>query len=461
MKHMLCWAVACACLLAGSGLHQPAWAGARDRVERQSTGSPRVFVPAAAAPVGASAAILDGLDYTALVPPGERLRVIEDEPYVYTLADAGPGRARNAEAVSAISLVSGRADGGAYEVRIIIRLSDDASQHPALIESFDRAADSAYHQSLITSEARGKAAYSLNEVRSPLGLTNPRDKYNHQREYLAYTAAVINPVGQDTAELATPYRFVNGQLKFIRKTKSGLALVTLEFTAREYPHSLTLTENLARAVVNRLDDSLRYRERLQYLSYQPEFEPALPYFEGEPIDQRTADLAEQPGEGCGCEALPITGDVCPACGADVPHGAAAPQTGTPVLELLGPQVYHAQCAQTLKAAVPFPPGAKFYNKFVQRYNLVRQRAALSTPGNCARCQSAAKAVCAACPVTPGQPAPETATPSTEAGGLPPELLSRLEMVRDLSARVLAAEGLSAAEEPVTLDGGATGVSSAH
>jgi hypothetical protein len=460
---MLYLAAVCACLLAWPGLYQPACAAGRSRVERQPTTAPRVLVPAAAAPTVSLAAILSGLDYTALAPPGERLRVIEDEPYSYTIADLGPGKPQNAETVSALNLVSHRTDGGSYEARITIRFADAVSQQPALVESFDVAANSAYNQSLSMIEERGETAYSLHEVRSPLGLTNPRDKYNGHREYLAYTAAIINPINIDTTELATPYRFINGQMKFIRKTKHGLALVTIEFTAREYPHSLTLSENLARAVVNRLDDSLRFRERLQYLAYQPEFEPALPYFDGEPIDPRTADLAEQPGEGCGREALPITGDVCPACGADAAHGVASPHSAPPVLELLGPQIYKAQCSAALQAATPFPAKLRSYNKFVKRYNLQRQRAAMSIPGNCTRCLGAAKAVCAACPVTPGQPGMDGALqpPSeTTPTGLPPALLSRLEVVRELSALVLdTTEPATPAPDP--LAGGATATNTAH
>lgn len=373
---------ALACLLAALVGSPVQAASSRSRTEKQPTASARGFIPSTAAPAGSGAPVLSGLDYTALAPPGERLRIIEDQPYTYTTARLRTESPQDEEAYTSIIIVSNRADGGSYEVRLGLRLATTEQQRVDLRYSFDLAAHSGYSAGLLAAEERGEVAYSLTEVRSPLGLVHPgRDSDSH-REYLAYTAAVLNPVGHDFSELPTPYRFVAGQLKVVRETPAGLALLTAEFTANDYAHSLTLTENLARSVINRLDPHMRVWDRLEYLAYYPEFEPALPYLDGEPIDPRTGDLAERPGEGCGREALPITGDVCPQC--EGPHDGATPYTSNGLVRLMGPDLYRVRCSQALAAALPFPGQPKCYFEFVQRFNKEMQQLAGGTcqSGNC-------------------------------------------------------------------------------
>ncbi len=469
---------ACACILAWAGLYQPALAGSRSRTERQATTPQRVFVPAAAAPAGSSAPVLSGLDLSAIAPAGERLRIIEDEPYVYVLGDRASAKPQEVEAATALSVTAHRADGGSFEARLAVRIAFSASQQQLLLASFDAAADSAYRESLTDDEQRGESAYSLNEVRSPLGLTHPLDKASPYREYLAYRAAVTNPFGITAENLpATPYRFVSGHLKYVRLLHDGLALVTIEFTARDYPHSLTLTENLARAVANRLDPKSSLGERLEYLAYQPEFEPALPFFEGEPIDPRTADLAEQPGEGCGLSALPANGNLYPECTDELPHTPASPQAAT-LLDVMGPSLYMPGGSRALESAAPFPANAECYNKFVQRYNMHRQRATQQAARNPQRCQAAAAAVyfpasastlgtasCAASELCTGSAQLQPAcgipvqTAAQVGGGLPPELLARLKLV---SAVAGAEQSESGDAEPVPdpLKGGVTAIKQA-
>ena len=459
-------------MVVGVGLTQPAAASKRSRTERITTAPALALVPAAAAPPGSSAQILSGLDFSAIAPLGERLRVIEDEPYIFALADNSAPKPSLLEAASALSLVSNREDGGTYEARLSVRIALAPPQQQTLLDSFDSAAHSDYRASLITDELREGTTYSLHEVRSPLGLTHPLDKASRHREYLAYTAALVNPIGIGIDGLpATPYRSVNGRLKYIRLLRDGLALVTVEFTAHEYPHSLTLTENLARAVANRLDPKMSIGERLEYMAYQPEFEPARPFFVGEPIDPRTADLAEQPGEGCGHEALPANGSLCPACIDGLLHSPATPHAAT-LLDVIGPPAYMPGGSQVIDAGAPFPTNAKCYRKFVLRYDLARKLAKRESRRTPQRCQAAGDALCgcnlakasgaatASLPPTADQPTEELQLDSAPTGhglehtpGLPPELLARLK----LASQSVDFVGTGAADKSTTSDPLADGV----
>jgi hypothetical protein len=79
-------------------------------------------------------------------------------------------------------------------------------------------------------------------------------------------------------------------------------------------------------VLNRLNPRGDRRQRLDYLTYYPEFElPGLDgLLAGKKLDPRTADLAEQPGEGVGIDPKPIQGDLCPQPLGDGPAWPAAP-----------------------------------------------------------------------------------------------------------------------------------------
>jgi len=187
--------------------------------------------------------------------------------------------------------------------------------------AFDTAAHYAYLRALTAGEQRGESVYALSEVRSPLGLTDPRDKDNARREYLAYRAAIISPLGWQcgaieaeatvvedgrvngnvvalAAELATPptpYRFTEGELRVLRRDGHQHYMLTISFSAQDFPRTLTLTENLARRVLNEVL-AAKPKSQLKYLPYGPEYCCFLPYYEGEVPDPRVADLAEQPDD---------------------------------------------------------------------------------------------------------------------------------------------------------------------
>ncbi|MBN2083198.1 hypothetical protein JW859_13450 [bacterium] len=377
-------------------------AGAGDRRQVVVTDKPLyTMLPSAAADAGLDSIVLSGLDYTAVAPPGVRVRVVEDEPYSYVNGNRQCVKPYLRHGLSRLTLYATSPAGGSYEARINLRQEPGLNGLNTLRLSFDTAASYIYTHSLLGEDQRGQVAYALEEIRSPLGLTDPDDRDNRHREYLRYSAAVINPlVWQEPVEEAPgdvlaqaapdavaepaaveegdaaiidsaasaesivvlaeslidsgsaippaddaaaaddapevpaadettaadgeaeeveprcPYQYVAGQLKVLRRANDSHYLLTIEITAEDFANSLTLTENLARCIINRLDAELAAERRLDYLAYYPEFEYAIPYFDGETPPAATADLAERPGEGCGLHATPITGDVCPACGTD-------------------------------------------------------------------------------------------------------------------------------------------------
>lgn len=340
--------VVCLAVLCAAGWLLPAgdcWAGARHKVVERTDKPPVSFLPSALAREELDAPVLSGLDYTAIAPPGTRLRIIEDEPYIYVRGNAGDRLADNHAGLSRITLLGSTPSGGSYEAQVSLRVVPGISCSNELRLAFDTAANYAYSHTLVTAEQRGDTAYALNEVRSPLGLTNPADRDNQYREYLVYSAAIANPqdwhaAGEQPESIdanrraaasadspadesipaesqqvipATPYLFVQGQLKVLRRIARAHCLLTIDITAQDFPHSLTLTENLARCIINRIDPASDPPQRLDYLVYYPEYEPFIPYFEGETAHPAAADLAERPAEGCGEVIQPITGDVCPQC----------------------------------------------------------------------------------------------------------------------------------------------------
>lgn len=252
-----------------------------------------------------------------MAPPGHLLRVVEDEPYIYAAGDSSRRSSRVDRAVSSLRLIGVLDDGGRYEARILLRQAGPSTSDQ-LLESFDQAAHSAYKHAAIQVETREHGLYRLSEVRSPLGLLGAeRGRQAVQREFLAYDAEVVNPLAaEDFANLSTPYRTLNGQLQVAWQSSAARQptfLLSIGFAAQNYPHSLTLSENIARCVLNRCHESLSQERRLNYLAYHPEFElPGLNLlWAGKNIDVQTADLAEQPGEGAGIDPLAIQGDLCP------------------------------------------------------------------------------------------------------------------------------------------------------
>ena len=128
--------------------------------------------------------------------------------------------------------------------------------------------------------------------------------------------------------------------------------MTINFETSHFANGLTLTENVARCIVNRLLNASEVEadNYLPYLAYYPEYEPfvAAP---GEARDARVADLAEQPGEGCGVAAQPITGDVCPQCAGQGPFWPAAPYGDAEHGATLGQAGAEAKCSHCLMPQV--------------------------------------------------------------------------------------------------------------
>lgn len=329
----------------------PVLAAQRHRTETRRTDPGGLLLPAAVAPAALAAPIISGLDYSAVAPPGVRLRVVEDEPYILALAGRQTGRMASGEGITRLVLVAHTlaVDGvplGSYTAQITLRLAGQPGYNGNLAQAFDAAAGAAYRRSILRLERREAVAYSIDEVRSPLGLTNPRDRANSWREYLAYTAEAINPDSAEGQVRLTPYQIVNGELRVLRLIEHRESMLCISFTAQEFPHSITLTENIARCILNRLVAARDLRLRLEYLAYYPEAEPAL-LRANEVLDARTADLAEQPGTGCGAGPLPIQGDACPGCSGEGPFWQARPYADTLYLHVLAAEVKQAVCSHCL------------------------------------------------------------------------------------------------------------------
>lgn len=338
---------AVAAILLLGALYLPATASGRRRTETRPAKPAVSFVPSSGAPEALDAPILSGLDFTAIAPPGERLRVVEDEPYILLQGYNKKGLLQLSQGMSKLTIHSNSLDGGRYEAKISLRYDPQKNDRNRLLLSFDTAAHYAYNSSLLFGESRGTTAYNLREIRSPLGLTDPRDKENLWREYLAYDAAVINPNSPVASGTATPYQYISGELKVVRRVEARYYLLSINFEAEQYAQALTLTENIARCIINRMQPEQDPAYRLAYAAYYPEFELARPYYEGEQIDPRTADLAERPGEGCGIGAAPISGDVCPECGEGGPFWPAAPFGDTEYGSQLGTPDILPQCSHCL------------------------------------------------------------------------------------------------------------------
>jgi hypothetical protein len=327
-----------------------AQAADRRRTEVRSTLPRQVLMPAASTPQALSAPILSGLDYSAVAPPGVRLRLIEDEPYTLAFAAPGAKSPQLSESLTRLTLhaETPAIDGiplGSYEAQISLRLAGRAGPNGALAQAFDAAAHAAYRRSLLRQEQRGAIVYGIDEIRSPLGLTDPKDSRNNWREYLAYSAAAINPNSDEGAARLTPYQYIRGELRVLRLVDKRECLLSISIEAREFPQALTLTENIARCIVNRLVAPKPW-QRLEYLAYYPEAERAA-LSADEVLDPRTADLAEQPGEGCGINPLPIQGDLCPDCAGQGPFWPARPYADAWYIHVLAAQVAQAVCSHCL------------------------------------------------------------------------------------------------------------------
>lgn len=332
-----------------------AWAS-RHRVELRPNLPRQTLQPAAAASHWADAPVLSGVDFSAVAPPDVRLRVIEDEPYVYALA--APGRPQ-AVAESLTSLVlradTPAVDGvplGWYEVRIALRMRHEKGVNGPLALAFDAAADDAYKRAALYKEQRGDVVYGIGEVRSPLGLTDDRDCTNRWREYLAYSATAVNPNSAEGQARRTPYQYLRGELRVLRLVEKRECLLTLEFEAAEFPQALTLTENIARCVLNHLLAPGKAEQALPYLAYYPESERAA-LAKDAVLDPRVADLAERPGEGCGVGAQDVQGASPQRCEGQGPFWPARPYADSLYIHVLGAQIADTACSHCqLQPATP-------------------------------------------------------------------------------------------------------------
>lgn len=389
-KHAI-WLVAVGLLLVMTGTGA---AAGRQRTEVRPAKPPVSFIPGAASPEALDAPVLSGLDYTAIAPPGMRIRVIEDEPYTYLRGSTGR-KLKDLEGASAISLRVDKGLASWYEARVSLRYHS-AKHNSPLTLSFDTAANYVYTHTLITDEIRGDIQYGIHEVRSPLGLTDPDDKMNVWREYLAYSAAVINPNHPDS-DSETPYQYTQGQLKVLRRAGARYCLLTIDFSATQFPYGLTLTENIARCVLNRIDRNLKPEKYLSYLAYYPEYEVAIPYYEGEIINGQVADLAERPGEGCGHEPQAITGDVCPDCGSEEegPFWPANPYADAANYHKLGESYSQVKCSHCLMRGEG--PYFMYLPEWDPRYKLfMKSYGKLFNCGTCGACKLKAKSPCGPC-----------------------------------------------------------------
>jgi len=293
------------------------WADGRRRVEERALTPELMLSPPASAPQALSAPVLSGLEFSAVAPPGVRIRIIENEPYSFLIARGGQGRTQAEEGLCVIVLLADlaatdEAPAGHYEAVVSLRMALTAPGARRLQSAFDMQAHCAYRQALLAHESRSESEYAIYEVRSPLGLTDQKDKSNRAREYLAYTARVTNPLGPGLLSEQTPYKDVDGELAAVRRAGKNVCLLSVRFKAADFPHALTLTENIARRVINQLEPQRAAERLLPYLEYYPEVVKDAPW-PGEARDPRTANLAERPTESCGEPPLPIQGELRLEC----------------------------------------------------------------------------------------------------------------------------------------------------
>jgi hypothetical protein len=290
-------------------------------VERPQHPDP-TLLPAAAAEEGLSALVLSSIDYARVAPPDVRLRVVEDEPYTY-LSGLRCSRVLSPRSgFSVIELRSALAGGGTYKARIALEWEPGGSKDLRVLRRFDSAAHETYLSSAEQVESRAGAMYGVNEVRSPIGIAILSNGRPGSREFLAYSAAVNNPLLTAPDALpAGPYDLTHGELMAVVETGRAYWLLSVEFEGRRYPDSLRLTENLARLVVCQLLTPLRLPTP-DLLPYGPEFELPGGDIAAYPVDPTTADLAEQPADGCAATARP-RGGYLPPC------EVAAPSPATP------------------------------------------------------------------------------------------------------------------------------------
>jgi hypothetical protein len=285
------------------------------RVEERRALQPLHELPAAVATWPQSAPLLSSLEYSAIAPPGAGLYPIEDEPYLQLQGSYHKGLAYPGHALTSIHLVSHIEGGGSYEAVVSLRGNPQKGDANPLRYSFDLSAASMVRRAQLFPEQRLADNYLLTELRSPLGLTDPRDKENRGREYLGYQAELINPLTLPLPPGSAQYTRLAGELRLVRVVKGVHYLLTVEFNAVDYPWALNLTRNIAGLVLEQyylceqgscLPSPLVYGAEWYWPSADAEQLGLL--------DSRSADLLEQPDSRIRPERFPAgnpTGVILP------------------------------------------------------------------------------------------------------------------------------------------------------
>ncbi|MCB1221978.1 MAG: hypothetical protein H7A35_15700 [Planctomycetales bacterium] len=244
------------------------------------------------------APVLSGLEWSTIAPPGMLLHPVEDEPYIYNQGAWHKGLPYPGHGLSSIQLMSHDPAGGSFQAVASLRMSPVKGDANPLRLSFDESAAYMARRSQIAREQRTDSGYSVTEMRSPLGLTDPRDKENCSREYIGYSAVLPSPLMHPTVEGDPVYSSVSGELRVLRVIDGSHYLLTVEFAARDYPFAIALTKNIACMVLEQFvacEPDMCLPQYEPYIAewYWPVADSALL---GQ-LDESTADLVEQPDSG--------------------------------------------------------------------------------------------------------------------------------------------------------------------
>lgn len=262
-------------------------------------------LPAAVASWPQNAPVLSSLEYSAIAPPGAGLYPIEDEPYLQLQGSYHKGLPYPGHALTSIRLVSHIALGGSYEAVVSLRGNPEKGDANPLRYSFDLSAASMVRRAQLYPEVRLADNYLLTELRSPLGLTDPRDKENRGREYLGYEAELINPLTMPLPVGSPQYTRLAGELRLVRVIDGVHYLLTVEFRAQDYPWALSLTRNIAGLVLEQYYLCEAGSCLPQPLVYGPEwYWPTAEETQLGLLDARSADMLEQPDSRIRPERFP-------------------------------------------------------------------------------------------------------------------------------------------------------------
>ena len=286
----------CASLLLLLSCLLPGLASAR--VEERSSLPSIHELPASTAHWPQESPILSGIEWTAISPPGTVLLPIEDEPYIQNQGGWHKGLPWIDQGLSSIRLVSHMPDGGFYNAVASLRMDPQKGDANRLRHSFDNAAHSMVRLAQVAREERTQLGYRVTEMRSPLGLADPRDKENCAREYIAYQAELVNPLARPRPEGEVLYSIVNGELRVLRIVDGRHYLLTVEFDSQDYPWAINTTCNIARLVLERFADCDEGMCIPGMLDYETEwYWPVVEEAQLAQADEAVADLLEQPDSG--------------------------------------------------------------------------------------------------------------------------------------------------------------------